>query len=184
MHKRNPPRSHTEGRRLSSADEFRHKSIEVKAGGRLEPEPDEMDESEAMAEDDERQADDALRTGLEATIQAQEDDIDSTALYSEGEGSDGEEAAKEAAATAAAIAIREQAATTFTRRRRESYTRHTATQGRPSTSGKKTSGTRRSATGRTSKGGDSPGPSCKCRPMHSIGGETRQHQTRTSATTQ
>jgi hypothetical protein len=36
------PTSSTEGRRTSGADQLRHKSIEIRAGGRLEPEPDEM----------------------------------------------------------------------------------------------------------------------------------------------
>jgi hypothetical protein len=118
------PTPHSDGRRTSGADQLRRKSIEVRAGGRLEPEPDEMDESEAVVEDDERQADDALRTGLETAIQAQEDAIDGIVLYSEGEGSDGEEAAKEAAATAAASAIREQAATTFKAEKRRLHEAH------------------------------------------------------------
>jgi hypothetical protein len=101
------PTSYTEGQRASGADQLRHKSIEVRAGGRLEPEPAEMDESEAMVEDDERQADDALRTGLETAIQAQEDAIDGIVPYAEGGGSDGEETAKEEAAAFAALAIRE-----------------------------------------------------------------------------
>jgi hypothetical protein len=106
------PTLHSDGRRTSGADQLRHKSIEVRAGGRVEPESDEMDESEAMVEDDERQADAAFRTGLEAAIQVQENAVDSTLFYSEGEGTEAEEIAKEEAAAAAGIAIREQAATT------------------------------------------------------------------------
>jgi hypothetical protein len=83
-----------------------------------------MDESEAMVDDDERQADDALRTGLETAIQAQEDAIDGIVPYAEGGGSEGEETAKEEAATFAALAIREQAATAFKAEKRRLHEAH------------------------------------------------------------
>jgi hypothetical protein len=83
-----------------------------------------MNESEAMVEDDERQADDALSTGLETAIQAQEDAIDGIVPYAEGGGSDGEETAKEKAAAFAALAIREQVATTFKAEKRRLHEAH------------------------------------------------------------
>jgi hypothetical protein len=119
------PTPHSNDRRTSGADQLRHRSIEVRAGGRLEPEPDEtMDESETMVEDDARQADEAFRTGLEAAIQAQEDPLDGIVPYSEGDGSYSGDAAKEAAAMTAASAIREQAATIFKAEKRRPHEGH------------------------------------------------------------
>ena len=70
-----------------------------------------MEEPEAMAEEDERQAGALFRTGLETALQAQEIAVDSTAPYKEGEGPAEEEAADKEATRATAIATKAHAAT-------------------------------------------------------------------------
>jgi hypothetical protein len=164
--------SDIQGRRTSGADQLRHRSVEIVAAGKYEQEADEMSDTEAVVENDAHQADITLRAGLETAHQVQEHTIDAIPLYTVGEGTHEEEAAKKVDAAVAA----------FITEMRRGYTRRIAKRGRSSTS-KRPSGTRRSANGGLSKGGCSQRPSCKCRPEPRTGGETRQNRRRMSVTT-
>ena len=72
---------HGGNRRTSGADDLRTQSQGILAERPEDPKPDEAVGTESMAEDDEQEAKDVLRAGLEQAIALKEDTVDAYAAY-------------------------------------------------------------------------------------------------------